>query len=80
MGCCGSKAEEKPLKLLVLGIGGVGKSTVFKQIKLLHGAGFVETERKEGKTILIKTLLHTLRQILSYGMMQKTIVRGPLLL
>lgn len=39
------KAQKGTLKLLLLGAGESGKTTVRKQIQLLHGEGFDEQER-----------------------------------
>jgi len=40
------KGEQKYKKLLLLGAGWSGKSTVFKQMKLCYGNGYSESERK----------------------------------
>jgi len=41
----GGAEDEELIKLLFLGAGGSGKSTLFKQLKLLHGNGLKEDER-----------------------------------
>ncbi|XP_074834169.1 guanine nucleotide-binding protein subunit alpha-15 [Carettochelys insculpta] len=40
------KQDSKELKLLLLGPGESGKSTFIKQLRLIHGAGYSEEERK----------------------------------
>lgn len=39
------EADEKTFKLLLLGAGGSGKSTVFRQVKILYGGGYDDEER-----------------------------------
>ena len=60
MGLCGSKASEpSTLRVLVLGPGGSGKSTVFKQVKLSseQNAGFTDAERALWSTRIVTKML-----------------------
>lgn len=59
--CCASLQEEKRarkhIKLLLLGAGASGKSTVLKQMRLIHNVTFTE-EEIEGGSIHPKTTVH----------------------
>ena len=41
------EAEKKIIKMLLLGAGESGKSTIFKQMKIINKDGYSEKERKE---------------------------------
>lgn len=43
------KANKNEHKLLLLGIGEAGKSTFIKQMKIIHGGGYSEEDKKEHK-------------------------------
>ena len=43
MGCGASAQQGQPRQLVLLGCGECGKTTIFKQIQLLHGTGFSDT-------------------------------------
>ncbi|KAJ7795409.1 heterotrimeric G-protein alpha subunit, GPA3-like protein [Mycena olivaceomarginata] len=47
----------KECKILLLGPGDSGKSTVFKQMKIIHQGGFDERERTEYRTTIYKNVL-----------------------
>ncbi|CAO3622623.1 unnamed protein product [Cunninghamella blakesleeana] len=62
------KADEKKLKtevkLLLLGAGESGKSTVLKQMKLIHAAGFDDTERENFRHIVFSNITSTMQLVL----------------
>ncbi|KAJ3142034.1 guanine nucleotide-binding protein subunit alpha [Physocladia obscura] len=55
------KLEQESLgstvKLLLLGAGETGKSTVLKQLKLIHGIGFTSDERKTFRSAIILNIM-----------------------
>ncbi|KAJ7117096.1 heterotrimeric G-protein alpha subunit, GPA3-like protein [Mycena epipterygia] len=52
-----SKRYKKECKILLLGSGESGKSTIVKQMKIIHQAGFDDRERAEYRTIIYKNVL-----------------------
>lgn len=51
------QASEEIIKLLFLGAGGSGKSTLFKQLRLLHGNGLGTDERRTNTKLIYQNLL-----------------------
>lgn len=49
--------DQRTLKLLLLGPGDSGKTTFFKQLRVLYGSGYSLDERKERAPVLIENLL-----------------------
>ena len=52
--------------MLLLGPGGAGKSTLFKQIKLRYAKGFTEDELEKGATTIRMSLLLSLRMLIRH--------------
>lgn len=50
------KAESEIIKLLLLGAGESGKSTIFKQMKILHGVGFTDEEKETMKPVVFNNV------------------------
>lgn len=61
------RADEKRLarevKLLLLGAGESGKSTVLKQMKLIYSQGFTSLEKLEWKPVVFNNIVHSFRSI-----------------
>ena len=45
-------AAKRELKILLLGAGESGKSTIFKQLRIIHDGGYNELERKQYTPII----------------------------
>ncbi|KLO11724.1 heterotrimeric G protein alpha subunit B [Schizopora paradoxa] len=52
------------IKMLLLGAGESGKSTVLKQMKLIHHGGYKDTERDSYKEIIFSNTIQSMRAIL----------------
>jgi len=59
------REQEKEIKLLLLGAGDSGKSTVFKQMKIIHLEGFTIEERKSFKLAVIGNLINSMQCLIS---------------
>ncbi|KAI9179299.1 guanine nucleotide-binding protein subunit alpha [Blastocladiella emersonii ATCC 22665] len=55
---------EKEIKMLLLGTGESGKSTILKQMQLIHGVGFSDSERVSIREVIVKNLLQSVSAIL----------------
>jgi GTPase SAR1 family protein len=76
MGCCKSKSKNdgdinvinfqstQVNKILLLGTGECGKTTVFKQIKQIYGNGFSLTEIMGYKNIIYKNIMASIKQLI----------------
>lgn len=56
------KAE---LKLLLLGAGESGKSTIVKQMQIIHKDGFSDEDKNQGKPIIFENVLSSMKVILA---------------
>ncbi|GJE90016.1 heterotrimeric G protein alpha subunit alpha [Phanerochaete sordida] len=52
------------IKMLLLGAGESGKSTVLKQMKLIHNGGYNDAEREQYKEIIYSNTIQSMRAIL----------------
>ena len=65
MGCGASTAQVPPRQLVLLGGGECGKTTIFKQIQLLHGSGFSDEVRNDWISAVCSSPLRSMRAILT---------------
>lgn len=56
--------SKRELKLLLLGTGESGKSTVIKQMRIIYGEGFQEADRKEYTILVYRNVLRSMRAML----------------
>lgn len=59
-----SAQARNEIKMLLLGAGESGKSTVLKQMKLIHHGGYSEQERDSYKEIIFSNTVQSMRAIL----------------
>jgi len=57
------KSSDKELKLLMLGCGESGKSTFIKQMRIIHGAGYTEDDRKGFTNLVYQNIFMGIGQI-----------------
>jgi len=58
------KIQSKTVKLLLLGAGESGKSTLVKQMKIIHGDGYNNEELKSYRPTIADNLVHSMRAVL----------------
>jgi len=57
-------AQRNEIKMLLLGAGESGKSTILKQMKLIHEGGYTRDERESFKEIIYSNTVQSMRVIL----------------
>jgi len=60
----GRRAYESEVKILLLGAGESGKSTIAKQMKIIHKSGFTAEERASYKSIVYNNVVKAMRDII----------------
>lgn len=56
--------SKREFKLLLLGTGESGKSTIIKQMRIIYGKGFQEDDRKEYTLLVYRNILRSMRAML----------------
>eukprot|EP01083_Nonionella_stella_P096189 270324_1 len=62
--------EKAVIKLLFLGPGGSGKSTIFKQLQFLHGNGFTESDARFLREVIYTQIISQMQCIIKYYKLQ----------
>jgi guanine nucleotide-binding protein subunit alpha len=60
-----SEKTQKEVKCLLLGAGESGKSTILKQMQLIHGVGYSIEEREAYREIVISNLVQSIKVVLT---------------
>ncbi|KAG8197997.1 hypothetical protein JTE90_029391 [Oedothorax gibbosus] len=60
-----AKQERNVIKILLLGAGESGKSTLVKQMKIIHSDGFTTDELKSFKPTVLDNLLSSMKYVLT---------------
>jgi len=58
------KKQGKEVKILLLGAGESGKSTVLKQMKLINKGGFTQEERQQWRVVIFNNLVQAFNIVL----------------
>eukprot|EP01084_Bolivina_argentea_P303467 523927_1 len=59
-----AKTDQCKKKILILGPKRSGKSTIFNQLKFIHGGGFIDSERQQSKLHIISYIIQSLKTII----------------
>jgi GTPase SAR1 family protein len=62
-----AKQEDEKIKLLLLGAGESGKSTIFKQMKLIYGDQYSETEKKQQIPTIYSNVLQAVKVLVEHA-------------
>jgi GTPase SAR1 family protein len=62
-----AKNDKKKIKLLLLGAGESGKSTVFKQMKVIYGKQFSAVERKQNLPTIYANVISNMHILIKYA-------------
>jgi GTPase SAR1 family protein len=58
-----AESEGSKIKLLLLGAGESGKSTIFKQMKVIYGKTYTEDDRRQFRSIIYSNILSTMKML-----------------
>ncbi|EGC49963.1 guanine nucleotide-binding protein alpha-2 subunit [Histoplasma capsulatum var. duboisii H88] len=51
------KVQDRTVKILLLGAGESGKSTIIKQMRIIHSGGFPEDERRQNRAVIYSNMV-----------------------
>lgn len=62
-----AKQEDEKIKLLLLGAGESGKSTIFKQMKLIYGDQYTEAEKRQQIPTIFSNILQAIKALVEHA-------------
>ena len=62
-----AKQEDEKIKLLLLGAGESGKSTIFKQMKLIYGNQYTDAEKKQQIPTIYSNILQAIKVLVEHA-------------
>eukprot|EP01039_Chlorochromonas_danica_P001232 gene1232-1344_t len=75
-----AKQEDEKIKLLLLGAGESGKSTIFKQMKIIYGDQFTDAERKAQIPTIYSNVLQAMKvlidQTIAFNMQNQVVAKA----
>jgi GTPase SAR1 family protein len=71
------KKMSREIKVLLLGAGESGKSTIFKQMKIIHQSGFSKEEREQFKDIIYGNILKAMKSLVNASLSLDIPVEEP---
>ncbi|EDN08496.1 guanine nucleotide-binding protein alpha-2 subunit [Histoplasma mississippiense (nom. inval.)] len=58
------KVQDRTVKILLLGAGESGKSTIIKQMRIIHSGGFPEDERRQNRAVIYSNMVVAFKVLL----------------
>jgi GTPase SAR1 family protein len=68
--------DEKTIKLLLLGAGESGKSTIFKQLKILHENGYTKADREKFRDTVHSNVIENIKDLIEGAIVTKHCIPG----
>ncbi|KAH8695556.1 G protein complex alpha subunit GanA [Talaromyces proteolyticus] len=65
------KTLDRTVKILLLGAGESGKSTIIKQMRIIHSGGFPEDERRQNRAVIYSNLIVAFKVLMDIMQNQK---------
>lgn len=59
------RVQDDAVKLLLLGAGESGKTTILKQMRMIHSHGFTSEERNDARTLVYSNVIESMQIILT---------------
>ncbi len=77
-----AKQDESKVKLLLLGAGESGKSTIFKQMKIIYGKQYTDSERRDQIPTIFLNIIQSIKLLVAqlhiFGLIEKVTAKDAL--